>query len=97
MSEKLGAITFQPSEEHVFLGREMTQSRDFSEHTARLIDEDVRTLIGDVEDKVQGLLNRERKKLESLANALCEAETLQADEVRRVLETSNRTRTVSAL
>jgi len=56
MSERLGPVAFRRDEDHVFLGREMTQPRDFSEHSARLIDEEVRALIRpDQRPRAEGL------------------------------------------
>lgn len=97
MSEKPGAVTFQQREEHVFLGREMAHSRDSSEYTARLIDEEVHSLIGGVEDNAESLLNKHRHKLDALADALLDAETLQPEEVRSVLAGIDQGRSVSAL
>jgi cell division protease FtsH len=72
MSEKIGPVAFRRGEEHIFLGREMTQQRDFSEHTA-------------VEQEIATLLQQHRDQLESLAQALLEKETLEADEIQSIL------------
>lgn len=85
MSEKLGAAAFPRGEEHIFLGREMVQQRDFSEQTAQLIDEEVRALIRAREQHVQSLLQQNRAQLDTLAQALLERETLSADEVAAML------------
>ncbi|MGE5320849.1 MAG: ATP-dependent zinc metalloprotease FtsH [Hyphomicrobiaceae bacterium] len=85
MSEKLGAAAFPRGEEHIFLGREMAQQRDFSEQTAQLIDEEVRRLIQDRERHVHDLLQRHRPQLDALAQALLERESLNADEVAALL------------
>jgi cell division protease FtsH len=85
MSEKLGPAAFPRGEEHPFLGREMAQPRDFSEQTARLIDEEVRTLIRDCEQRVHALLEQHRMHLDALAAALLERESLSADEVAALL------------
>jgi cell division protease FtsH len=86
MSERLGAVTFRQGEEHVFLGREMTEQKDFSEHTARIIDEEIQHIIQSMEDKAQRLLEHHREKLDILAPALVEHETLEVQEVNRLLD-----------
>ena len=85
MSEKIGPVAFRRGEEHIFLGREMTQQRDFSEHTAQIIDDEVGSLLKGVEQEITTLLQQHRDQLESLAQALLEKETLQADEIRSIL------------
>jgi len=85
MSKKLGPAAFPRGEEHIFLGREMTQQRDFSEQTAQLIDEEVRALMGEREQHVRDLLEQHRKQLETLAQALLERESLSANEVSALL------------
>ena len=85
MSEALGPMTFRQGEEHVFLGREMTEQKDFSEHTARLIDEEVQHILQAMEQRAVHLLEQHQDKLEKLANALLEHETLEVDEVERLL------------
>jgi cell division protease FtsH len=91
MSEKLGPASFPRGEEHIFLGREMVQQRDFSEQTAQLIDDEVRALIRDCEQRVRTLLEQHRPQLDALAQALLEHETLGADEVAAVLATTEQT------
>ena len=84
MSEKLGPIAFRRGEEHIFLGREMTQQRDFSEHTAQIIDNEISNLLKHIEQDITALLEQHRTQLESLARALLEKETLEADEIRAI-------------
>jgi len=85
MSEKLGPVTFQQGEPHPFLGRELTQDKDFSEHTAMLIDEEIQKIIGRMEQKAEKTLSGSRHKLEALADELLRQETLNRDEVGRIL------------
>jgi len=85
MSEKLGPVTFRQGEPHPFLGREMAEPKDFSEHTARLIDEEVQRMTQEMEAKAESLLKSHREHLDRLADALLEHETLDYDEVNRVL------------
>ncbi|MCX2841851.1 ATP-dependent zinc metalloprotease FtsH [Microbulbifer thermotolerans] len=90
MSEKLGPVAFRRGEEHIFLGKEMAQSRDFSEHTAEIIDEEVVKLITGIESQVRVLLERYRDKLDALAEALLEKETLEAAEIQAIVTDSGR-------
>jgi len=86
MSERLGPVAFHRGEEHIFLGREMTQQRDFSEHTAQIIDDEICTLLRTIEQEVVILLEQHRTQLESLASALLERETLPGDEIQAICE-----------
>ena len=86
MSERLGPVAFRRGEEHIFLGREMTQQRDFSEHTAQIIDDEVGILLKAIEQEVVILLEQHRTQLESLASALLEKETLPGDEIQAICE-----------
>ena len=86
MSEKLGPVAFHRDEDQVFLGRKLTQPQDLSEHTARLIDEEVRHLMGDLEERAVHNLQEHRAELGALAQALVEHEILDAAEVRAIVE-----------
>lgn len=86
MSDKLGPVAFRRGEEHIFLGREMTQQRDFSEHTAQIIDDEIRMLVHGIEDQITELLKAQRPKLEALAATLLEKETLEAPEIQAIIE-----------
>ncbi|MEF8792477.1 ATP-dependent zinc metalloprotease FtsH [Thiohalorhabdus sp.] len=85
MSDRLGPVAFRNGEEHVFLGREMAQAKDYSEYTARVIDEEVHDLIADQESRAEQILSDHRERLDGLAEALLERETLEADEIDTVL------------
>jgi cell division protease FtsH len=87
MSEKLGPVAFRRGEEHIFLGREMAQARDFSEHTAQLIDDEVRKLVGELEKKAQEVLLEHREQLDTLAEALLHQEVLEADQIQALVAT----------
>lgn len=87
MSEKLGPVAFRRGEEHIFLGREMAQQRDFSEHTAQLIDDEVRKLIGELEKKAQETLLEHREQLNVLAKELLQKEILEADQIQALVNT----------
>jgi cell division protease FtsH len=85
MSERLGPLTFGSKEEFVFLGREISQSRDFSEKTAIMIDEEVRGLVEGAYNRARQLLNDNVDKLHILASALLEREMLDGEEVEKLL------------
>lgn len=86
MSDKLGPLTFGKKEEQIFLGREITQHRDYSEHTAVEIDQEVRRLVTESYEKSKKLLTENRAALDALAEALLEKETLDGKEVDEILK-----------
>ncbi len=81
MSDQLGPVGYRQGEEHVFLGREMAQQRDFSEQTAQLVDEEVRNLVRALEQRAEKLLSAHQERLRALARRLLEREVLEADEI----------------
>jgi cell division protease FtsH len=85
MSDKLGPVAFRRGEEHIFLGREMTQQRDFSEHTAQIIDDEICTFMHTIEAEVMALLEKHRQQLDALAEALLEKETLEGNEIHSII------------
>ncbi|MDQ1326470.1 MAG: cell division protease FtsH [Campylobacterota bacterium] len=89
MSELLGPVYYQKGEEHVFLGREMAMAKDFSEATAKLIDEEVRRIITDKEEEVSNLLEKHKKDILVLSDHLMEKEIMYADEIKSLLNLAN--------
>ena len=85
MSEELGPLTYGKKEEQIFLGREIAQQRDFSEETARQIDDAVRQIINDGRNKVYELLRENRDILEKVAEELLEKETIVLRDIERVM------------
>jgi cell division protease FtsH len=85
MSEKLGPTAFRRGEPHPFLGREMADHKDYSEHTARLIDEDIQRMTGEMEGRAMEILREHRTELDALARALLEHETLSREEIEEIL------------
>ena len=77
----LGPITFGKKEEQIFLGREISQHRDFSEETARQIDAEVRRFVDEGYQSATSILSSHREALERIAQALLEREVLDANEV----------------
>ena len=86
MSERLGPIMFKQGEEHPFLGRELAQQKDFSEHTQQIIDEEIRKIIVEMEQKAEQLIYDNRIKLDALAEALLENETLDKNQIDWILD-----------
>jgi cell division protease FtsH len=79
MSDKLGPRTFGHKEELVFLGREISEQRDYSEKIAEEIDEEVRRIIEAAHAKARQIIRDNRAKLDHLARKLLEVETLEGD------------------
>jgi cell division protease FtsH len=85
MSARLGPVYYQIGEEHVFLGKEIIESRTFSEGTARLIDEEIQRLLTEAEEQASALLRTHRDALERIAQALLLHEELDVQDVERLL------------
>jgi cell division protease FtsH len=85
MSERLGPVTFSRGEEHFFLGREMAKPQDFSEDTARIIDEEIQEIVNGEQEKASKDLKNHRHQLDKLTEALLEKETLQRKEIESIL------------
>jgi len=87
MSEKLGPLAYGKKEEQVFLGRDYgSRQQDYSEQTAVEIDQEVRAIVHKQYERVKQYLTDSKDKLEALAKALIERETLDSEEIRAVLE-----------
>jgi cell division protease FtsH len=87
MSDKMGPLTFGKGEEHIFLGREMSRPKDYSEETAVLIDSEIKRIVTDSASRAKHLLDSNLDKLHVLARALLERETLDGEEINRILAT----------
>ncbi|MCC6380891.1 MAG: cell division protein FtsH, partial [Dehalococcoidia bacterium] len=85
MSERLGPRTFGRSEELVFLGREISETRNYSEKIAEEIDDEVRRLIEEAQERARNVLREHRALLDKLATVLLEVETLEGDQLNRLL------------
>ena len=86
MSENMGILTFGKKEEQVFLGREISQHRDYSELTAKKIDEEVRSIVITAYKKASQLINDNLGALHRIANALLAKETLNHSEINELLK-----------
>jgi cell division protease FtsH len=83
---KLGPMTYGKKEEQIFLGREIAQHRDFSEDTAKQIDIEVRSFVDSAYQSAYNLLNTNQDIMHRLASALLERETLDAIEIKLIIE-----------
>jgi cell division protease FtsH len=81
MSEKLGPLTFGRKEEHVFLGREIAQSPNYSEETSRVIDSEVKRIVLDQYNRARHLLEAHLEQLQALSDGLLANETLSGDDI----------------
>jgi cell division protease FtsH len=87
MSEKLGPVAYGENEENIFLGREFASRReDYSESTAQEIDREVRAIVEEQHVVARRVLGESREKLDRLAQALLERETLDAEEIDAAVE-----------
>ena len=85
MSEDLGPLSFGKTEEQIFLGRELSQHRDYSELTAQKIDEEVRNIVTQAYDKTYQLIKDNLDTLHEMANSLLEKETLDSDDIDEIM------------
>ena len=81
MSERLGPVSYKMSDEDPFLGREIHQQRQFSEHTMELIDAEVTKILHDASERAMQLLKERRGELEKIARGLIENEELDESEI----------------
>ncbi len=86
MSDILGPMTFGKKNEEIFLGREIQSHRDYSEVTARMIDEEVVRIVRKAQATAHGILEENMEQLHNLSKALLEHETIDGDEVVAVME-----------
>ncbi len=86
MSEKLGMVEYGEHDDYVFLGRELSKARDYSEATAQEIDREVRKLCDDAYARAKELLSKHRDRLETIAKALLEFETLDGAQIRDIIK-----------
>ena len=86
MSKKLGPRTFGKREEMVFLGREISEQRDYSDSVAELIDDEVQSLIGQAYDTATRILKENKAKLDHISKYLIENETIEEDQVADIFD-----------
>ena len=86
MSEKLGPLTYTEDAGHVFLGRDLQQHPEFSNESMRMIDEEVLEILNSSYERAKSILKTYRKALESLALTLLEKETIDGENVLKVMQ-----------
>ncbi|MGW8283234.1 MAG: ATP-dependent zinc metalloprotease FtsH [Gemmatimonadota bacterium] len=82
MSDAIGPMAVGDQEHEIFLGRELSQRRDVSEQTARLVDSEVKRILDSAYASAERVLSQNQTLLDAIANALLERETLDADDIR---------------
>jgi len=85
MSEKIGPIAYGDGDEHVFLGRELTTRRNYSERMAQEIDSEIRRIIMECHAHARKILTEHSDEMHTIAAALLERESLDAEEVKILL------------
>ena len=85
MSDKLGPVLYVENSEEVFLGKSVTQNKNMSEDTAKIIDAEIKRLVCDAHESALKILNDKNSEWEKLAQALIEYETLSGDEIKALL------------
>ena len=89
MSDGLGTIAYGQKEELIFLGREISEQRDYSESVAQQIDKEVRKLVDEAYSDAVAILKKYRKELDTIANLLLEKETITREEFEAVFPPPN--------
>ncbi|MBN2587124.1 MAG: ATP-dependent zinc metalloprotease FtsH [Candidatus Fermentibacteraceae bacterium] len=84
MSDELGPVTHTDSSDTIFLGRELNKTRDYSEHTARVIDSEIKRIIEEAYSRAIEILNENRDIVERIADQLLEKETISSSEIKAI-------------
>jgi cell division protease FtsH len=94
-SDKLGPLRYETNQEEVFLGHSVTQQKNLSDETARIIDEEVRKIVETGEETSRKILTKKIDDLHKIAKGLLEYETLTAEDISNILNDKevNRTNT----
>ena len=85
MSATVGSVSYGNGGE-VFIGRDMAQSKDFSDLTAQMIDKEIRAILDAAHDEAYKAINLNRKVLDAMAKELMEKETLNPDDIQRIFK-----------
>lgn len=91
MDDELGPRTYGKATEQVFLGRDMQEQRDYSEETAARIDEAVRKLVADGQDRARDLFQAHRKEVDAIVAVLLEKETIEKEDFEEIVATNKST------
>lgn len=90
MSDRLGPLALGGEDGNVFLGQEIARGREYSDDTARLIDEEIREIVGEGYARAETTLKRHRRTLDELAAALVEEEEISGERLAALLETGGK-------
>ena len=85
MSDRIGPLTFGKKSEEVFLGREISHSRDYSDEISQIIDEEISIFVKTAEENADTILKTNIDELKNIANALLEYEAISGDEMKKVI------------
>ncbi|MHB2026416.1 MAG: ATP-dependent zinc metalloprotease FtsH [Elusimicrobiota bacterium] len=88
MSDKVGPLSLKKPEHEVFLGRDIMQQPQYSEDTARIVDEEVKRIITEAQNKAREILSRHKNALDALAAKLFDREVLNSDDIDAILQAS---------
>lgn len=88
MSENLGPLTFGKKDEEIFLGREIARHKDYSESTAKLIDNEIRRIVEKAHARAENIIRENLDKLHKIANKLLEKEILDGSEIEEIVSKS---------
>ena len=86
LSDKLGFLAYGADEQEVFLGRSVSQQKNLSDFTAKIIDDEIRKIVDDAYLDATKILKKKKKDLDLIANALLEYETLNSDDITNVIK-----------
>jgi len=86
MSETLGPLAFGQKEEEIFLGREISQHRDYSEQTAQEIDREIKRIVMECYTRAKQVIKKNIKTLHRMATSLLERESLSGEEVEQIIQ-----------
>jgi len=89
MSDRLGYLTFGKPHEHIFLGRDIGEIKDYSEETAQIIDSEVKKIVDESYNTARDILSKNKEGLRTLAERLLEKEVLLDTEVKEILGMKN--------
>ena len=89
MSDNLGPLAYGKKEEQIFLGREFAQHRDYSEETARLIDNEIRGIVTQGHERAKEIIQMNIAILHKLANTLLEKEVLDGNQIEAIIKGEN--------
>ena len=86
MSEIIGPLTFGKKSEEIFLGREISHARDYSDEISQIIDEEITSFVKKAEKNASNILTKHLEKLHDIANALLEYESISGNEMNQIIK-----------